>query len=247
MSQTQLLFSRRAPFLPAAAVGTPGYLAILAGAVGLAVFAPRWMLAGALLLAATAAARLGAETFRPLLRPRWIALCALLIAPSVFLAGPPDRSLLGIPYSTLGLEAAQYALLRMLLIFMAASIFTSRVEISALAAVFEKMRLPGLGFSMGVAMNLLPNLEQSALTTWRVLRMRGGFRRQRWNGLCLLAITMITQALNRAEEIALAAEARAFTPECATAYPLVSGKLDAWLIAASILAVASAAILRMVG
>ena len=224
----------------------PGYLAMLAGSIGLAVFAPPWILIVASLLGGVMAVWFVPGAFRPLVRPRWIILCGILILPSIFLAGPLDSSILGVSYSSQGLLMALYALLRMLVIFLAVSVFTSAVEISALAGVFEKLGLHGLGFSLGVALNLLPSLNQSALITWRVLQMRGGFRHQRWKGLRLMTITVITQALSRAEEIALAAEVRAFTPEKAGAYPIAQGKLDGPIIAASILAVVAALLVRFI-
>ena len=58
--------------------------------------------------------------------------------------------------------------------------------------------------------------------------MRGGLRRQRWRGLRLLAVTITASALSRAEEIALAAEARAFSPEHARSLPVRFGRWD-WL------------------
>lgn len=254
MSQPRILSSRRGAgratpgspvFTPGyrAVVGVPGWLGMLGGAIGLAIFAPAWMLTLAVLVAGIAAAEFMPGAFRPLLRPRWMFLCAFLVLPSIFLGSPLDRNVLGMAYSSLGLEIAFHALCRMLLIFLSVSSFSSMVEISALAGIFERLGLRGLGFSMGVAMNLLPNLQQSTLTTWRVLQMRGGFRRQRWSGLRLMTITVITQALNRAEEIALAAEVRAFTPEQAGAYPLVAGSFDGLIIAASLLAVAAAVII----
>lgn len=212
---------------------------MLVASLGLAIFASPWVLLIMVFLWAATATRLVPGAFRPLVRARWMILCAILILPSIFWGGPLDRNILGIAYSSQGLEIAYLGILRMVVIFLSVSIFTSAVEISALAGIFEKLGLHGLGFSMGVAMNLLPNLQQSALTTWRVLQMRGGFRRQRWNGLRLMTLTVITQALSRAEEIALAAEVRAFTPEKAQAYPIARGNYDGLIIVASILVVIS--------
>ena len=83
---------------------------------------------------------------------------------------------------------------------------------------------------MGVALNLLPSLQTAALSTWHSLWMRGGLRKQRWRGVRLLLLTIITNALRRTEEIALAAEGRAFSPEQSRALPLRAGSLD-WVIA----------------
>jgi energy-coupling factor transporter transmembrane protein EcfT len=56
--------------------------------------------------------------------------------------------------------------------------------------------------------------------------MRGGLRAQRWRGVRLLLLTIITNALRRTEEIALAAEGRAFSPEQTRSMPLRPGSLD---------------------
>jgi energy-coupling factor transporter transmembrane protein EcfT len=56
--------------------------------------------------------------------------------------------------------------------------------------------------------------------------MRGGLRRQRWRGIRLLLLTIISNALRRTEEIALAAEGRAFCPVQCRAMPLRTGSLD---------------------
>jgi len=84
-------------------------------------------------------------------------------------------------------------------------------------------------------LNLLPGLLQSAQNAWRSLWMRGGLRKKRLRGLRLLAVTIIAGALSRAEEIALAAEARAFLPECARSMPIKIGKLDWAILVISVL------------
>jgi energy-coupling factor transporter transmembrane protein EcfT len=107
---------------------------------------------------------------------------------------------------------------------------TAAIDISSLAGLFERLGLHGLGFSMGVALNLLPALQQSASHAWHSLKMRGGLRRKRWRGVQLLAVTVVTNALRRAEEVALAAEARGFSPEHSRALPIKTGYLDRVII-----------------
>lgn len=230
-----------------AAAGAPACLAILAGSVALALLAPPGMLLLTVLLGGLGVTLLLPGVFRPLLRGRWLLLTGLLVVPSIFWGGPLDSSLWGLAYSSEGLLAAAHALLRMGVILLGVSVFTSLMEISALAAVFERWGLHGLRFSIGVALNLLPGLQQSAAVTWRVLQMRGGLRRQRWNGLRLLLLNVITQSLNRAEEIALAAEVRAFTPEKAQSYPIPRGSLDGWIVAGCVLLVLVAVLVQMIG
>ncbi len=104
--------------------------------------------------------------------------------------------------------------------------FASAVDIAAVAGLLERFGLQGLGFCLGVAMNLLPALQESATNAWRSLWMRGGLRQRRWRGLQLLLVTVVSNALRRAEEIALAAESRAFTPERSRPMPIQAGQWD---------------------
>ncbi|MCE5209672.1 MAG: energy-coupling factor transporter transmembrane protein EcfT [Chloroflexi bacterium] len=246
MSELRALLSRQPVTGTGAAIGVPGYLAILVVTISLALMAPSWVLLCMAVLEITITFFCVPGVFRPLVRARWLILCAVLILPSIFLSGNLDRQFLNIPYSSQGLTITFLSILRMIVIFLVVSIFTSSVEISALAGIFERLGLHGLGFSLGVALNLLPSLNQSALTTWRVLQIRGGFRHQRWKGLRLMTITVITQALNRAEEIALAAEVRAFTPEKAQAYPIVKGRFDKLIIFGSVLMLVLAIVIRVI-
>ena len=107
----------------------------------------------------------------------------------------------------------------------------------------ERAGLQGLGFSLGVAANQLPNLRQSSTNAWHSLRMRGGMRAQWWRGLQLLLLTILTNALRRSEDIVLAAEARAFRPDCSRAAPLRIGRLDWWLIPVGVMSLVGAILL----
>ena len=69
--------------------------------------------------------------------------------------------------------------LRILVVLVAIQGMTSSVDISSVAGLLERAGLHGLGFSVGVALNLLPGLLQSAQNAWRSLWMRGGLRKQR--------------------------------------------------------------------
>ena len=111
------------------------------------------------------------------------------------------------------------------------------VEINReVAGALERGGLHGLGFSLGVATNLLPDLRRSSTATWHSLRMRGGLRGRWLRGLQLLLLAVMTNALRHAEEIVLAAETRAFLPEKSRSVPLKRGRLDGWIVLAGVLA-----------
>lgn len=222
-------------------LGTIGYLAIFFSSVITVMVVPSqrlpWAAVGYLIIAWL----LYPQSFRSLMRLRWLAMIGLLSLPPIFITGELDRQLLGIPYSSAGLMIAIQIALRILVVLISVQGLTSRVDISSLAGLLERIGLHGLGFSFGVALNLLPALQQSALNAWRALWMRGGLRKRRWRAMRLLAVTIITNALKQAEEIALAAEARAFSPDHARYLPIKAGKWD-WLV----LAISSMAVLGWV-
>lgn len=166
--------------------------------------------------------------YRQLLRSRFWILFLLLTVPTIFLLGEADQVWHGIRYSAIGLQTGTLVGLRLGVTLLAIQGFTRSVDISTLAGSFERMGLQGLGFAMGVALNLLPGMQEASWQVWQTMRMRGGLRRQWLRGLKLLSVTVMSIALSRAEEIALAAEARAFSPERAHPMPLRKGRLD-WL------------------
>lgn len=208
------------------AIGTAGRLGVLAWSFALILLMPPARLPLAAGLALVVNIALYPAAVKRLLQWRWLFFAALIIIPSMLWAGQADQVLFGIPISTSGLQAGLNMLLRALVVIIAVDGFSSAVDISEVAGLLERAGLPGLGFSMGVAVNLLPALRRSSQNVWRSLRMRGGLRRQWWKGLHYLLVTVVVNALRRAEEIALAAEVRAFSPEQARAIPLKIGRFD---------------------
>jgi energy-coupling factor transporter transmembrane protein EcfT len=211
-------------------LGTGGYLAILGWSLAVVMVVPAERLPWAAGLCLGVALALYPRSLRRALRLRWLLLLGLLALPPVLFLGEADRMVLGVGVSTAGLVAGMQIALRFVVVMVAVDGFTSAVDIAALAGLLERFGLQGLGFCLGVALNLLPGMQESATHAWRSLWMRGGLRRERWRGLRLLLVTVVSNGLRRAEEIALAAEARAFTPECARPMPLRRGQWD-WVAA----------------
>jgi energy-coupling factor transporter transmembrane protein EcfT len=212
-------------------IGAAGHLAILGWSLAMVMLVPAERILWAASLCVGVAVLIYPLSLKRLLRPRWLVLLAMLALPPVLLLGEVDTTVLGIGVSTAGLQAGMQIAARFVVVMVAVDGFTSAVDIAAVAGLLERFGLQGLGFCMGVALNLLPALQQSALHAWHSLWMRGGFRRQWGRALRLLLVTVVSNALRRAEEIALAAEARAFSPDCARPLPVPVGRLD-WVATA---------------
>ncbi len=129
-----------------------------------------------------------------------------------------------------GMAVGIKMLLSAIIILLAVDGLAASVDITEVAGLFERFGLQGLGFSLGVGANMLPNLRQSSMNAWHSLRMRGGLRSQWWRGLQLFLLTVLTNALRHSEDIVLAAEARAFRPDRSRSAPVRIGRLDWWLV-----------------
>jgi energy-coupling factor transporter transmembrane protein EcfT len=218
-------------------VGALGYLAVFAGSLGMIMFSSANRMILSAILCVLVALVLYPAALRRVLRLRWLFLLGSLVLVNAFWVGEADVRIWGLPLSWAGLEIGVRMALRAAVILVAADGFSSSVDISEVAGLLERLGLSGLGFSLGVAVNLLPSLRETSAIAWRSLRMRGGFRQRRWRALQLLLVTIMANALRRGEEIALAAEARAYSPDHTRTLPLKRGCLDGWILAGALVVV----------
>ena len=215
-------------------IGTLGHLAIFAWMVAMVFVARPASMPLAAALCLLAAVALYPAAFKRLLKVRWLVFLLVLALPQAFLAGAGVRA---------GLAVAATAALRALVVLVAINALARSVNVVEVAGLLERAGLRGLGFSMGVAVNLLPALIESGTNAWYSLKMRGGLRRQWWRGLQLAVLTVVANAIRRAEDIALAAEARAYAPERSRVQPLKKGRLDWGLAVAALASVISFALI----
>lgn len=213
-------------------LGTNGYSLIFLWVMLAVILMPPgkllWVSAGCLLVSVVAYP----IAPRRLLTWHRLVLTLLLIIPPIFMLGTIDASWMGIPYSSEGLAISLQIAIRLVVVLTAIDGFTSAVDPAALSGVLERLGLRNLGFSIGVALNLLPALQEAGITTWQAMHMRGGTRRHWLRNLRLYVVTVIANALRRGEEIALAAEGRAFSPDHPNTTPLPTGRLDKVVLAA---------------
>ncbi len=167
----------------------------------------------------------------------WTFTAVLLVSGALWL-GRPDVHLGPLALSRAGLAAGSWMAVRALAILVATRGLAAATSPGELAGLLERAGLPGLGFTLGVAVHLLPALERSSLHTWDTLRMRGGLRHRRRQALRLAALTVMSGALRRADEIAIAAEARGFGLRHARPPALRRGRLDVPVLSALALLIA---------
>jgi energy-coupling factor transporter transmembrane protein EcfT len=214
------LQTRREPRL-----GTLGYLGCLVFSLAVAVLAQGWRVAIACGLTLVLAAVFYPSGLRSLLSRRLGLFLGLLLVPAA-LFGPGDWTLGRVTLSLQGLLAGTYMALRAITILVAVTGFAASVSVSELSGLLERAGLKGLGFALGVAFNMLPIVQETATNAYQALRLRGGFRRQRWRAVRLLLITVLVNSLRHAEDIVNAAEARAFSITRARPMPLVWRRSD---------------------
>jgi energy-coupling factor transporter transmembrane protein EcfT len=208
--------------------GTLGHLAIFFWFLAMVMLVSPIKMLPVIIICLSVALILYPFAFKQVIHWRWLLLMLLLSAPAIFLIGELDREFIGIPYSSEGLLAGFQIGCRFVIVLIAVEAFTCSVDIPAIGGLLERVGMQGLGFSIGVALNLVPSLQNASRNTWQSLWMRGGLRRKWMRGLKLLAVTIISNAIRQAEEIALAAETRAFSPEKSRPLPIQRGQID-WI------------------
>jgi energy-coupling factor transport system permease protein len=212
-------------------VGVPGGIACLVAVALLAVLLPGWRSAAALALALGLAglfhpAGLGVARHRL----AWSFAVLLLLSGALWL-GPADHRLGVVPISLAGLAVGAWMAMRAFALLVAFRGFAATTSPAELAGLLERVGWRGLGFTFGVAVNLLPALERSAARTWDTIRLRGGLRRRRRAMLQLAAVTIVANALRRSDDVAIAAETRGAGLRRARPLPLRHGRLDVPLAA----------------
>jgi energy-coupling factor transporter transmembrane protein EcfT len=201
-------------------LGIAGQLVCLAFSLAVLMLAQGWRVAVACGLVLALAAAFYPAGLRPLTSPRiWIFMVFLLV-PAAMLLGTNDTSVGGFGFSSQGVEAGIQMVLRAVGVLTAVSGFAASVSVSELSALLERAGLRGLGFALGVAVNMLPTIQETVVNAYQALRLRGGFRRERLQALKFLLVTVIVNALRHADDIVCAAEARAFSAERAWRQPI---------------------------
>lgn len=174
----------------------------------------------------------GGGGLRPLRRPRfWILiLSALALGPVVL--GEKDLAWGWLHLSRAGFWMGLWMALRALCLTIAFSVALGALSVSEMARLFETVGLKGLGFALGVALNLLPALQATSETAYHTLRLRGGFRRRPWQTLKLFLVTVIANALRHSDDVVNAAAVRAFEPTVRRGEPVRFQRADGLLAVA---------------
>ncbi len=219
--------------------GSLGHLTVFLWALGMALLPAGERGIPAALLTLAVLAWLYPFALKRITGSRWLLILGGILVMNILFGGlreEPDIHILGFPVASLTLLHSVHMVLRAALILLAADGFSASVDITEIAGLLERGGLRGLGFSLGVAANLLPDLRRSSMAAWQALRMRGGLRGRRGlRGLQLMFLAILTNALRHAEDIVLAAEVRAFQPEHSRRVPLRVGRLDGWVVLVSLL------------
>jgi energy-coupling factor transporter transmembrane protein EcfT len=172
----------------------------------------------------------------------WFLLVSSAVLSSI-LIGEKDIVLGRVAVSSAGLWIGLWMALRLIVVVMAVGVLTQSVSIATLARLFEGWGLGGLGFALGLSVNLLPTMRRTVEDTWSALRLRGGPRQERWRALRLFLVTVTVNALRHGDMLVEAAESRGFsaTPR--------QGKTIGWqpgdLALTCVLAAASAMLLAV--
>jgi len=188
-----------------------GYLLFTGWGVALALVCRGWQLVVLLALELAFGLAWSREGLRPLRRFRFWMFIATALALGPFLTPMSGLALrtASLDWSglSLGLEMAG----RALTLTLAFSLGLAALSLSDLVALFDRLQLRGLGFALGVAMNLLKTLETMARATFDTIKLRGGLRRP-LVALRLFLVTLVSNTLRYGDQIVDTAAMRAFDP-----------------------------------
>jgi len=197
--------------LRAALAGGDVAVVCFAFSIAVAIVCRGWALLAALSLCLVLAALVYPAGLRMLTRRRTWILLALIVVSATLVGPDPIRTLGPFGLSLQGAVVGFNMVMRALIIIVAVTGLVSTVPIDRIGGVLEHVGLHGLGFAVGVAFNLLPLIERSLVTSWHAMRLRAGLRRP-LTAARLLLVAAVTSSLRCADEVVLAAEARAFDP-----------------------------------
>ncbi len=181
-------------------------------AVAVAVLCRGWSLGLAFGLSLAIAALVYPAGLRLLTRRRTWLLLTMVVISSTLVGAAPAWRLGPFGLSQRGAVLGLLMALRALTIIVALTGLVSSVPVDRLGSVFERVGFRGMGFAVGVAFNLLPLIECALATSWQAMRLRGGLRRP-LAAARLMLVAAVSSSLRCADEVVLAAEARAFSVE----------------------------------
>ena len=140
----------------------------------------------------------------------WLSILSIL-ALSPFILGKADLQWGILRLSRAGLETGLWMALRAATLILAFGVSLGVLTVTQMIRLFDTVGLRGLGFALGVALNLMPVLRDVVGAAYHTLRLRGGFR-QPVQTMRLFLITIIANALRYGDDVVKAASARAFDP-----------------------------------
>jgi len=204
--------------------GPWGYLGFTIWGLVLALTLEGWELAVLVSLELLFGIAWSQAGLRPLRRVRFWIFIATAVALGPLVARGEGPLVEGVaPMWAVPLGAGSFAILfaglrpglamagRALALTLAFGLGLSALSVSDVIALFDRLRLTGLGFALGVAMNLFNTLHEMARVTFDTIKLRGGLRRPLL-ALRLFLVTLLSNTLRYGDQIVNAASVRAFDP-----------------------------------
>lgn len=201
------------------------YLAFLAWSLALVALLPDDR-AGLLLAAVFGVGALfGRHALRILTRGRFWVTVASIVAVSALLLGERDLQWGFLRLSREGFLIGVWMSVRAAALMLAFAISLGALSITEMVRLFDAVNLRGLGFALGVALNLGPVLRDAVEAAYHTVRLRGGFRRPVY-ATRLFLVTVIANALRYGDDVVKSASARAFDLDARTDSSIDMGWAD---------------------
>lgn len=206
-----------------------GYLAFTLWGLGMALALQGWRLGALALLELVFGLLWSREGLGPLRRWRFWVFIGAAVALGPWLSRRVGATPVGLTVSWVGLSMGLEMAGRALTLMLAFSLGFSSLSLSDLMAVCDLLRLRGLGFALGIAVNLLDTLQEMARAIFETIKLRGGLRRP-LKALHLFLVTLVSNTLGYGDQVVKAASVRAFDPQAGRRTALSPRRADLWLV-----------------
>jgi energy-coupling factor transporter transmembrane protein EcfT len=207
-----------------------GYVAFTLWGMAMALVLRGWSLAALVAVELAFGLAWRREGLGPLRRVRFWLFIGAAVALGPCLLRPAGSTEASVGLSWMGLSLGLEMAARALTLMLAFSLGLSSLSLSDLVAIFDRLHLRGLGFALGVAMNMVGTLREMARVTFETIKLRGGLRRP-VAALRLFLVTVVSNTLRYGDEVVRAASVRAFDPQQGRGSALSPRRADLWLVA----------------
>lgn len=139
----------------------------------------------------------------------WLSLLIMFLLTSS-LIGKKDTEVLGIWISSYGMKEGFNLGLRAIILIFATKLISKKIRVEELICYFDRFKLVGLGFSIGIGLNIISAITDCVEHTYYSAKQKGCFRRNIVFNFKLMFIRTMLNIVSLAEDVVQAAKFKGY-------------------------------------